>query len=106
MRPQVLIEKEILDRLAEGPVVGDALVQVEIRVDDLLDDVLDFLIKGEVDVLAGIRPGTGVKGVVAVETPIIWLRVTRCSGPRCNPKRSFSSPIIRESASISSGEGP
>jgi hypothetical protein len=36
---------------------------------------------------------------------IIWPRVRRCSGPRLSPKRSFSSAMIRESASSSSACG-
>ena len=64
---QVLVEQEVLDRLAEGAVVGDALVEVEVRVDDLLDDVLDLLVEGEADVLAGVDPRRGVERRVVVE---------------------------------------
>jgi hypothetical protein len=45
VRPEVLIEEEVLDGLTKGAVVGDALVQIEVGVDDLLNDVLDLLVE-------------------------------------------------------------
>ena len=67
VRAQVLVEEEVLDRLAEGAVVGDALVEVEVRVDDLLDHVLDLLVEGEPHVLARVHPRRGVERRVVVE---------------------------------------
>ena len=64
---QVLIEQEVLDRLAERPVVRDPLVEVEIRVDDLLDDVLNLLVERQTDVLARVHPRRRVERRVIVE---------------------------------------
>ena len=47
-------------------VVGDALVQVEVRVDDLLDHVIDLLVEGKAHVLAGVRPRARIKDGVGV----------------------------------------
>ena len=59
--------RKFLHDLAEGRVVGDALVEIEVGVDDLLDGVLDLLVEGEADILAGIDARGGVEGGVAVE---------------------------------------
>jgi hypothetical protein len=42
---QILVKQEILQRVAEPAVVGNALVEFKIRIDDLLDDRLDLVIK-------------------------------------------------------------
>ena len=103
---QVLVEEEVLDRLAEGAVVGDALVELEVRVDDLLDHVLDLLVEGEPHVLARVDPRAASSAASSSSFSIIWPSVTRCSGPRLSPKRSFSSAMMRESVSSSSGAAP
>jgi hypothetical protein len=41
--------------------VGDALVGVEVRIDDPLDHVLDLLVKGETDDLARADAGAGIQ---------------------------------------------
>src|SRR6266852_1140829 len=64
---EVLVEEEVLDRLAEGPVVGDPLVELEIGVHDLLDDVLDLLVEGEAYVLPRVDPRGGIERGVVVE---------------------------------------
>ena len=65
--PQVMIEQEILERFPEGPVVGDSLVEHEVRVDDFLDDVFDFVVERKTDILAGVDPGAGIERRVSVE---------------------------------------
>src|ERR1700733_920167 len=67
VRAQVLIEEEVFDRLSESTVVGHALVEVEVRIDDLLDYVLDLLVEGEPHVLPRVGPGCCVKRSVVVE---------------------------------------
>src|SRR5712692_8681860 len=64
---EVLVKEEVLHSLAEGPVVGDPLVELEIGVDDLLDDVLDLLIEGEAYVLPRVDPRGGIERGVVVE---------------------------------------
>src|SRR5262249_29505113 len=62
---KVLVEKKVLQYLAERVIVGDALVKLEIGVDDLLNDRLDLVIEGKPPVLARIGPGGGIEaGVV------------------------------------------
>ena len=56
MAAQVLIEEQILDRFAKGRVIGDALVEIKVRLHDVLDHILHLLIEGEPHVLAGIHP--------------------------------------------------
>ena len=46
MRAEILVEEMVLDHLPEGRIIGDALVQVEVDVDDLLDDLFDLAVKG------------------------------------------------------------
>jgi hypothetical protein len=69
MRAQVLVEQEVLDHFAEGAVVGDALVEVEVGVDDLLDDLFDLVVEREPYVLAGVGAGRGIERRIAVEFP-------------------------------------
>ncbi len=64
---QVLVEEEVLQRLAEGAIVGDALVEIEVRIDDLLDHVLDLALEGQAHVLAGVRAGARVERPIRVE---------------------------------------
>ena len=47
MRPEILVEEVVLD-LAEGRVVCDPLVEVEVQVDELLDYRLDLAVEGVV----------------------------------------------------------
>ncbi len=65
--PEVLVKQEILDDLPEPRVIGDPLVEIEIGIHDLLDHVLDLLVEGEPDVLAGIDPGRRVECGVLVQ---------------------------------------
>ena len=51
MGAEVLVEEVVLDHLAEGWVVGDPLVEVEVQIDDLLDDLLDLVVEGDAHVL-------------------------------------------------------
>ena len=67
MAPKVLVEEEVLDYVAERPVVGDPLVEVEVRIDDLLDDLLDLVVEGQPDVLAGVHACRGIKCRVPVQ---------------------------------------
>lgn len=64
---QVLVEEEVLHRLAEGAIVGDALVELEVRVDDLLDHLLDLLVEGEPHVLPCIDARCGIERDVVVQ---------------------------------------
>lgn len=64
---QVLIEQEFLHHLAEHPVVRDALVQVEVRVNDLLTHVLHFLVKGEPHVFVSVHARRGIHGGIVVQ---------------------------------------
>src|SRR5262249_49841003 len=64
---QVLVEEEVLDRLTEGAIVGDALVELEVRVDNFLDYLLDLLVEGKAHVLARVDPGSGIERRVVVE---------------------------------------
>ena len=64
---QVLVEQEILDHLAEGAVVSDALVQVEVGVDDLLDHLVDLVIESQAHVFARVDPRRGVERGITVE---------------------------------------
>src|SRR5262249_60117403 len=54
-------------RLAEGAVVGDALVEVEVGVDDFLDDMLDLLIESEPDVFPRVDPRRRVERGIVVQ---------------------------------------
>ena len=51
---QVLVEEEGLHEFAERVVVGDSFVEVEVRVDDVLDHLLDLVVESEAHVLAGV----------------------------------------------------
>ena len=51
MRSEVLVEEVVLDHLAEIRVIRDPLVKVEVQVDDLLNDLLDLVVKGDAHVL-------------------------------------------------------
>ena len=62
-----MVEEEGLHDLAEISVVGDALVEVEVRVDDLLDHLLHLVVEGEADVFAGVDARGGVEGAVVFE---------------------------------------
>ena len=42
------VEKSISDKVSESRIVGDALVQIEIGIHDLLDDLLDLVIEGSI----------------------------------------------------------
>ena len=66
--PDVVVEEEVLQRLAEGRVVGDPLVELEVGLDDLLDLVLHLRIEGEPDVLPRVDAGAGVEAGVLVES--------------------------------------
>ena len=65
--PDVVVEEEVLERPAEVGVVGDALVQVKVGFDDLLDLVLELGIEGQPHVLARVHTGAGVEAGVLVE---------------------------------------
>src|SRR5690606_26959578 len=62
--PRRYWSEHVLDDFAEVAVVRDALVEVEVRVDDLPDHVLDLR---ESDVFASVRASAGVEGGVGVE---------------------------------------
>ena len=67
MAADVVVEEVVLEGAAEVGVVGDALVEVEVGLDDLLNLVLDLGVEGQPDVLAGVHPRAGVEAGVAVE---------------------------------------
>jgi hypothetical protein len=67
--PEIDIEQEIAQGRSEDLVVGDPLIEIEIRIHDLLDRVLDLVIEGQADILTGIDPGTRVEADVLVELP-------------------------------------
>lgn len=66
MATQVLIEQEVPKRLAKATVIGDALVQIEIRIDDFLDDCLDLVIKGKAHILPRVDSSGGIQRGIAV----------------------------------------
>lgn len=67
MGAHVLVEEHVLEDLAEGAVIGDAPVEIEVGIDDLLDHLLDLLVEREADVLAGVDSRAGVESGVGIE---------------------------------------
>ena len=60
-------KRKFFTAVAEGRIVRDALVQLEVRVDDVLDGVLDLLVEGQAHVLPRVDPRAGVEPRVCVE---------------------------------------
>jgi len=92
--------------LRKAAIVGDALVEVEVAVDDLLDHALDLLVEGEPHVLARVGAGRRVEGGVAVELAHHLIERDAVLRPMWRPKRSFSSAMMRERGSSSSSSSP
>ena len=102
----VVVEQEVLERPPELGVVGDALVEVEVGLYDLLDPVLDLGVKGQPHVLARVSRGRWRQGPASSSrAERRCSRVRRCSRPRFRPKRSFSASMMRDSGSSSSAAG-
>jgi len=64
---QVGVEQVVGERAAELRVIRDPLVELEVRLDDLLDHVLELLVEGEPNVLPGVHPGAGIQGRVPIQ---------------------------------------
>ena len=54
---EILVEEEILDLHSKGVIVGYALVQIKVGIDDLLDHLLDLVVEGQAHVFARIHSG-------------------------------------------------
>ena len=67
MTAHILVEEEVLQGLAEGRIVRDPLVQVEIGFDDLLDHVFDLVVEGEPHVLPRVDARRGFERRVVVK---------------------------------------
>ena len=67
MGAEVLVEKVVLDHFAEGWVIVDPLVEVEVQVDDLLDDLVDLVVEGYAHVLERVDLGGCVERSVLFE---------------------------------------
>ena len=68
MRAEVLVEEVVLDYFAEGRVVCDPLVEVEVLVDDLLDNLLDLVVEGDAHILQRVDLGGCVERGVLFES--------------------------------------
>jgi len=62
-----VVEEQILDHRADGWIVRDALVEVVVRLVDLLDIVLDLWVEGETHIFPGVDARARVEGGVMVE---------------------------------------
>ena len=67
MAAQILVEEEGLHHFAKGAVVRYPLVEVEVRVHDVLNHLLDLVIEGQPHVLAGVHAGGRVERRVLLQ---------------------------------------
>src|SRR5437870_10139955 len=64
---QVMVKQKVFQRLAEGSIVGDALVELEVGVDDFLDHLLDLLVEGQAHILPRIGPRRSIERRVVAQ---------------------------------------
>lgn len=57
----------VFDYFSEGGVVGYALVEIEVLIDDFLDDLRDFEVEGKADVFRGVDRGGNLQGGVLLQ---------------------------------------
>src|SRR5205823_3454862 len=63
---QILVENEILECFAKFSIISYALIKIKVRIDDLLDYVLHFLIEGKPDIFPSVHPCCSIeRGVIA-----------------------------------------
>ena len=70
------------------------LVQLEVRVDDLLDGVFDLLVERKPYVVSRIDPGTGVEGNIGVEPLYDLAEGHLVLGPEVEPEALVQLPVI------------
>jgi hypothetical protein len=97
MGAQILIEEQVLDSLAEGPVVGDPLVQFESTISWMTCSTFWSNVRRTFSRV--LTRAAASSAASSSSFSIIWPSGTRCSGPRLRPKRSFSSAMIRDNVS-------
>jgi hypothetical protein len=65
---EIDVEEKIFYRISKHPIVGNPFVQFEVRVNDLLNHVLDLVIECKPDILTRVHAGDAFASRIGIWT--------------------------------------